>query len=224
MQNYKNRLQEIFQKIGLGLPKYESSKKDDRWICTVELCTGSRFTGRSAVTKIESDQDAARQAILYYEGHKAEFNTEGLIEAVTARSQWMEENDINYIRIMVDLENIGDEKQFKKLETLRNRGFIIEGYASCNYKHSDKAKKYLHDSQFTLTKSDMHESVDVAIIIDIENILIQGSASVIFIVSYDKITHAAADMFNQQMDKYSINAHVYHCRTIDQVLVMLNSN
>lgn len=218
MQNYKNRLQENFQKLGLGLPVYEADRLDEGWTSSVVLCNGSRFTGKDSPSKVGSEQDAARRALEYYETHKSEFQTDGLLESVLNRNLWML-TDASFIWIIIDLENVGDEKQLQKLENLSKKGFIVSGYASLNYRNVEMVKKYIREPLFRLIQSDQPEAADVSIVMDIERALIEDDFNHIFIISYDKFARAAADVFNMRTE---VPTKVHHCRTVDQVLMQLN--
>ncbi len=222
MANYKNSLQEKFQKLQLGLPRYDGRQTDVGWVATVELCNGSTFTGAELLTKVGSEQDAARQALKYFEGHLAEFHTDGLLEEVLARNSWNGVSDSSQIWIVIDLENVGSEKEMIKLQQLKQRGFIVSGYASSNYRNADKAKKYL-EPHVHIDESDLSEVADVRIVMDITQALIQDDFKLIFIISYDRFARAAAEVFNLDSaeGRYSIKPVVSHCRTVDQVLMQL---
>lgn len=223
MANYKNSLQEKFQKIQLGLPTYSVRKTEVGWISTVELCNGAVFTGAELITKIGSDQDAARQALKYFEGHLAEFYTDGLLEEVTALTSWQSFEQPSDVWIVVDLENVGSEKEMQKLQQLQKRGFIVSGYASSNYRNGDKIKKYITEPLLHIDASDLSEVVDVRITMDITQALVEDSFKLIFIISYDRFARAAAEVFNLDIKsgRYPSNAKVLHCRTVDQVLMEL---
>lgn len=223
MANYKNSLQEKFQKIQLGLPTYSVRKTEVGWISTVELCNGAVFTGAELITKIGSDQDAARQALKYFEGHLAEFYTDGLLEEVTALTSWQSFEQPSDVWIVVDLENVGSEKEMQKLQQLQKRGFIVSGYASSNYRNGDKIKKYIKEPLLHIDASDLSEVVDVRITMDITQSLVEDSFKLIFIISYDRFARAAAEVFNLDIKsgRYPSNAKVLHCRTVDQVLMEL---
>jgi hypothetical protein len=222
MANYKNSLQEKFQKIQLGLPKYNCKKTEVGWISTIELCNGAVFTGAELITKVGSDQDAARQALKYFEGHLAEFYTDGLLEEVVALSKWQNVEQASNIWIVVDLENVGSEKEMQKLQQLANRGFIVSGYASGNYRNADKIKKYIREPLLHIDASDLPEVADVRIVMDITQAMIQDTFELIFIISYDRFARAAAEIFNLdvQSNRYP-KTKVLHCRTVDQVLTEL---
>ena len=222
MQNFKNCLQEKFQKIGLGLPKYDYRKTNVGWISTVELCNGSVFTGSELPTKVGSDQDAARQALTYYEGHLAEFHTEGLLDQVLCMNSWKGVDEPSRIWIVIDLENIGDEKQMIKLKELKKHGFIVSGYASSGYRNVEKIKKYLPDQSIHIDESDQSESADMRIMVDVTHGLMEDDFGLIFIISYDKFANAAIGVFNKLDEHYNPSGtRLYNCRTVDQVLMEL---
>jgi hypothetical protein len=222
MANYKNSLQEKFQRLQLGLPTYDSRQTEVGWVATVELCNGSTFTGSELITKVGSEQDAARQALKYFEGHLAEFHTDGLLEEVLARPSWSSIDNASQIWIVIDLENVGSEKEMIKLQQLKSRGFIVSGYASANYRNADKAKKYL-DPHVHIDDSDLSEVADVRIVMDITQALIEDDFKLIFIISYDRFARAAAEVFQLDIkgNRYPGKPAISHCRTVDQVLMQL---
>jgi len=223
MANYKNSLQEKFQRLQLGLPTYNGRQTDVGWVATLELCNGSVFTGAELITKVGSEQDAARQALKYFEGHLAEFHTEGLLEEVLTRTSWNLVDNTSQIWIVIDLENVGSEKEMMKLQQLKQRGFTVSGYASANYRNAEKAKKYL-DPHVHIDDSDLSEVADVRIIMDVTQALIGNKFKLIFIISYDRFARAAANIFNLDIkdDRYPGKPAISHCRTVDQVLMQLN--
>jgi hypothetical protein len=219
-QNFKNQLQELFQRNGLGLPKYTWAKSDDdKWISTVELSTGHKFSGKEAKAKVDSDLDAAAQAIKYYRGHLAEFETDGLLDGVLAQTAWFGIDRPDQIWIVIDLENVGDERQLKKLQQLTERGFIVSGYASSNYRNADKAKKYFNEQLLHISESDLSETADMQIVIDITQSIKEDDFRLIYIITFDRFARAAAEIFNKDFE----GVRVDHCRTVDQVLMLLKN-
>lgn len=201
----KNKLQEFFQKKGLPLPVYYTTRvggtdNDPKWDCMVTLFSGEIIYSEPTSSKKSCELQAAAKALVELNSHNLECD-----------------DDIKYtfdtdskIVILVDGENqptVPIKIATEVHTTASLRVYISKG-------HPTKSKLEKHEIKIIEVDSTRRDAVDIAIVMDSVRLYSEH----IIIVTNDHFGSSLAELINKE--KCQLVCHL--ARNYEEVLDILS--
>ena len=195
----KGVLQEIFQKKNMKLPIYSYIKEGDMFICTVELCDGSMYTGDICSTKKESAKNVASLALDSMD--ECTFIEDDILAVQNMFGQLS--SSVIHTLIIVDVENV--PRQVKYLVSLNDKLNILGVYSN-NYNGLVCVKNKLVDSTIV-------NAADIYICCYVMKMIHKRKYDNIIILSRDKFALTLVDVIKH----FTCDTNVYSCETLDEL-------
>jgi hypothetical protein len=206
----KNRLQEFFQKRGLPLPKYTTSRAggpDHKpiWVCQIQLPDGDIVMGSPESSRRAAELSAAEDALTQITGDEEEYEDSGMLSP-----------DLKTV-ILIDIEN--QPKALEEILNLETTNITVFGFISTGHPLIDKIEgsDLNEDKRFTwwIVNSTRKNAADIGM--SYATGIMAKTYQNFVIISGDSFSDVLADCLNQD------NKTAYACRSAKYAIEKLYS-